>query len=97
MGGEMTVGLGAGLSRRRFVGGSGALLGAAAGLAGRGMANAAPPGSGDDLVAFYLVSDTHFLADKNDPSKLEESSTEHTARLVETLNKLPGTEIPEAT
>ena len=96
MGGERNAfGLGGPLSRRQFVGGSGALLGAAAGLSGRGLANAAPQASGDDVVAFYLVSDTHFLADKNDPSRLEESSTEHTARLVETLNKLPGTEIPE--
>lgn len=95
MGRDMTVfGVAGDLSRRRFVGGSGALVGAAAGLAGR-VATAAAPASGDDVVSFFVISDTHFLAVKDDPERLEESSTEHTGRLIETLNMLPGAEIPE--
>lgn len=93
MGGDMTVG--GGLSRRRFVGGSGALLGAAAGLAEQRGATAATPASGDDVVSFFVISDTHFLAVKDDPAKLEEASTEHTGRLIDTLNTLPGGAIPE--
>ncbi len=82
------------LTRRAFVAGSGALLASAGGLGtGRSLA-AGLKGADDDVLAFFLVSDTHFLAAKDDPAKLEESSAEHNGRLVETLNKLPGTEIP---
>ena len=95
MRGDMTVVGGGELSRRRFVGGSGAVLAATAGLAGSRVAAAAPQASGDDVVSFFVISDTHFLAVKDDPERLEESSAEHTARLIETLNTLPGAEIPE--
>jgi predicted phosphodiesterase len=44
-------------------------------------------------VAFFLVGDTHFLADKKEPTKLDERSAALNSRLVEVLNKLPGTEI----
>lgn len=83
------------VSRREFVSGSAATLASAAGLAG-GHCHAASrrDSGGDDTVAFFLVSDTHFLADKDHPGQLEESSAEHTRRLVDTLNKLAGSEIP---
>ena len=84
-----------GLSRRAFVAGSGALLASAGGL-GPGQALAAPRRpAADEVVAFFMVSDTHYLADKDDPSKLDASSAENNGRLVEQLNKLPGTEILE--
>lgn len=80
------------MSRREFVVTSGLV---AAGAAGLGPAKAAlARAADDDVVAFFLVSDTHFLADKTDPAKLEESSAEHTGRLIDTLNKLAGSEIP---
>jgi predicted phosphodiesterase len=50
--------------------------------------------SGEDPVSFFLVGDTHFLANKEDPARLDERSAAVTARLVDVLNALPGTEIP---
>ena len=46
-------------------------------------------------VAFFLVGDTHFLANKEDTTKLDERSATVTSRLVDLLNRLPGTEIPK--
>ncbi|MEI8378811.1 MAG: metallophosphoesterase [Planctomycetota bacterium] len=45
-------------------------------------------------VAFFLVSDTHFLANKEQPNVLDEKSIATCRSLVDTLNKLPGTAIP---
>lgn len=47
-------------------------------------------------IAFFLVSDTHYLADKTAPEKLDTASQEVTGRLIEQLNKLPGTSIPSS-
>ena len=49
----------------------------------------------DATVAFFLVGDTHLLADKKDPTKLDERSAALSSGLIDTLNKLPGTEIPK--
>ena len=81
------------MSRRAFVATSAAVAAGAAGV------NAAPAAAharraDDDVVAFFLISDTHFLADKENPSRLDESSAGNTGRLVDTLNQLAGTEIP---
>lgn len=54
---------------------------------------AAPKG---DAIAFYVIGDTHYLADKMSPTEMHESSAQVTGALIDTLNKLPGTEIPEA-
>jgi len=75
------------LSRRQFLATS-----AAAGAALPTFLRAAEPK--DDPVAFFLVGDTHFLANKEDTAKLDERSAAVTSRLVDQLNKLPGTEIP---
>jgi predicted phosphodiesterase len=48
-------------------------------------------------VSFFLVSDTHFLAQKEAPTKLDETSLATCRGLVETLNRLPGTAIPVET
>lgn len=48
----------------------------------------------EDPVAFFLIGDTHFLADKESPKKLDPRSASLTTRLVEVLNKLPGSVIP---
>lgn len=46
-------------------------------------------------VAFFLIGDTHFLAEKENTSKLDARSALVTSNLIDTLNKLPGTEIPK--
>jgi predicted phosphodiesterase len=50
----------------------------------------------DEPLAFFLVGDTHFLANKEDASKLDARSATVTSRLIDLLNNLPGTEIPKA-
>jgi cytolysin (calcineurin-like family phosphatase) len=47
-------------------------------------------------VSFFLLSDTHYLADAADPSKLDPRSADATSRLVDAVNALPGTAIPDA-
>jgi predicted phosphodiesterase len=49
----------------------------------------------DEPVAFFVVGDTHYFADKDDTAKLDPRSAGVTGRLLDTLNKLPGTEIPK--
>ena len=51
---------------------------------------------GGDAVAFFVVGDTHFLAGKEDPAKIDPRSAKVTSKLIDTLNRLPGTEIPAA-
>ena len=51
--------------------------------------------SGRDKIAFFVVSDTHYLANREQPDQMDAASLDICGRLVETLNKLPGTEIPE--
>ena len=41
-----------------------------------------------------LVGDTHYLANKEKASRLDERSSAVTGRLVDVLNRLPGTAIP---
>jgi len=60
------------------------------------LARADEPAPKADPVAFFLVGDTHFLARKDEPAKLDDRSAGVTARLVDVLNRLPGTEIPAA-
>ena len=76
------------LSRRQF------LAASAAGATLPAFLRAAEPKG--DPVAFFLVGDTHFLANKEDTAKLDERSASVTSRLVDLLNKLPGTKVPEA-
>jgi hypothetical protein len=85
-------------SRRQFLKSTAALSGAALlggglpypGLArGGGVAAAAA-----DDVSFFLLSDTHYLADAADPSTLDPRSADATSRLVDAVNALPGTAIP---
>jgi len=46
-------------------------------------------------VSFFVIGDTHYLADKTAPEKLDARSAFTTAKLIERLNQLPGTAIPE--
>jgi cytolysin (calcineurin-like family phosphatase) len=48
----------------------------------------------DEPVAFFLIGDTHILANKKDSAKVDDRSAALSAGLVDALNKLAGTEIP---
>lgn len=45
-------------------------------------------------VSFFLVGDTHYCADEDAPDRMNPNSSAVTARLVDWLNKLPGTSFP---
>ena len=47
-----------------------------------------------ESTAFFLIGDTHYLGDKEKPEQLDETSRDYTKRLIEWLNKLPGTDLP---
>ena len=77
------------LTRRQFV------ATAASGLALPACLRADAPKPKEEPVAFFLVGDTHFLADKEATAKLDDRSAAVTSRLVDVLNKLPGTKVPD--
>lgn len=84
------------LSRRGFITRAGAVLATAGSLRPTaGVAARRVPQAGDGPLAFIVVSDTHYLADKDCPSRLDEGSAACTSRLIERINGLAGTEIPE--
>lgn len=75
--------------RREFLSTTtGFLLGAAA--APVVSASSAEP---DDRIAFFVIGDTHYLADKHSPTKLSVESEESTMRFLTALAGLPGSEI----
>jgi hypothetical protein len=76
------------ISRRAF------LRGAGVALAGAWMPGLAAD-SGAPLASFFVIGDTHFLAEKESPDKMDPVSAACTRALVDTLNRLPGVEIPE--
>ena len=75
------------LSRRQFLG--------ASALAASSIREARADEAKRDF-AFFLVGDTHYLADKESPDKMDSLSAGTNARLIDVLNRLPGTAIPEA-
>ena len=77
------------LSRRQLLG---SLAGASAALAFRPAFAAAET----KPVAFALVGDTHYLANKESPGEMFADSVAVTSQLVATLNGLPGKEISAA-
>ncbi|MFO0880904.1 MAG: metallophosphoesterase [Gemmataceae bacterium] len=77
-------------TRRQFVGA------ATAALTGPSVLPAETSPIRDEAVAFFAVGDTHFLASKENPARLDERSATVTARLVDLLNTLPGTELPKS-
>ena len=82
-------------TRRRFLQNL-ALSSATAGLLPRVYGQPAAPG-GSDAVSFFLVGDTHYRAEVDDITKMDDTSAGYNARLVDWLNKLPGTQFsPEA-
>lgn len=91
----------AAVTRRDFLAGS-AAFGAGALLAGADPGGAplraaeAAPGGDDETVSFVFVSDTHYLADRAHPARLDPRSAGVTSRLIDVLNALPGETIPES-
>ncbi|MEZ6141138.1 MAG: metallophosphoesterase [Zavarzinella sp.] len=73
------------LSRRQFLltAGSATVLGATEAK------------SAEEPVAFFLVGDTHVLANKDAPTKIDLRSATVNSQLIDQLNRLPGTEIPK--
>jgi len=49
----------------------------------------------ESKVAFFFVSDTHYLAEKDEPTKIDEESAATCGQLITTLNQLPGSTIPD--
>ncbi|NBV55800.1 MAG: hypothetical protein EBR70_04350, partial [Verrucomicrobia bacterium] len=47
------------------------------------------------LAAFAVVGDTHYFADKDDPSRMQPVSRAYNTGLIDTLNALPGRAIDE--
>lgn len=85
------------VGRREFIAQS---VGASAVVAGAGLwpASASTIQDRSDpgglLTSFFVVGDTHFLADKERPAAMDATSSTICGRLVDTLNRLPGTSIP---
>jgi cytolysin (calcineurin-like family phosphatase) len=52
--------------------------------------------AGKDHVAFFLVGDTHYLANREKPEALDAKSQAVSSRLIDWLNRLPGSAIPVA-
>jgi predicted phosphodiesterase len=50
--------------------------------------------SDDNRLAFFVIGDTHYLADKTAPDKIAPDSADICGRLVQTMNDLAGKEIP---
>jgi len=82
------------VSRRTFLGGAAAWL-SANHIPGSLHASTGKQRFHSDTVSFFVISDTHYLADKENPTQIDAGSAECTGRLIEQLNRLPGTEIPE--
>jgi predicted phosphodiesterase len=70
------------------------LLASAPALVAPGLVRADEPKKSDAL-AFYVVGDTHYFADKDNVAKLDPRSAGTCGRLLDVLNALPGTDIPK--
>lgn len=54
-----------------------------------------PTGSAN-TIRFFAIGDTHYFANEKSTTELMESSVINCHGLIDTLNKLPGTQIPES-
>src|SRR4051812_31465286 len=83
------------LSRRQFL--SGAAATAAAAFCPRLLtaADKTPESSGNGF-SFFVVSDTHYLADVNDPAKADPDAEVVINRFLDVLTGLPGSKLPES-
>ena len=65
----------------------------AAGLSPRAIAESSAPAA--ERASFFVVGDTHYRANPEDITHMDETSAAYNARLVDWLNRLPGTPVPE--
>ena len=80
------------ITRRRFL-----QLTAAGSLALRRIDAADPAAPLPPLTegtTFFLIGDTHYLANKDNPAELDAVSRAYTSGLIDWLNKLPASELP---
>lgn len=54
------------------------------------------PTESANTIRFFAIGDTHYFANEKSTSELMESSVINCHGLIDTLNKLPGTQIPES-
>src|SRR3954471_21234856 len=52
----------------------------------------AAPAAAPSVSSFFIVGDTHYCADSDEMTKMDDVSAGYNTRLVEWLNRLPGTE-----
>ncbi len=78
-------------SRREFLGRTALGVAGISLLPHRGLTAA----ESSPATSFFLVGDTHYCADAIETSAMSATSADVNARLVEWLNKLPGTELPQ--
>ncbi len=50
----------------------------------------------DTVTRFFAIGDTHYFANEKSPTELTEASIANCHGLIDTLNSLPGTSIPES-
>lgn len=50
----------------------------------------------DDIVSFFVIGDSHYLAEKNAPTKQDQRSIDSTGRFLAALQSLPGSAITAA-
>jgi predicted phosphodiesterase len=68
-----------------------AALSASAGGAATSNASDSGSASTDDAISFFVVGDTHYCVDANNPKTLASNSAQYNSQLVQQLNQLPGT------
>lgn len=78
------------VSRREFLATSAAM--SLVGYSQRASAETGPK----ETFSFFHISDTHYFANKEATSKLDEKSAGMTSRLIDRLNSLAGTDLPES-
>jgi Calcineurin-like phosphoesterase len=81
------------LTRRRFIALSGSVAGALTLQRLHAAGDVATLPAIEDGVSFFLVGDTHYLAKQKKPDELDSVSREYSSRLIEWLNRLPGSEL----
>src|SRR5688572_20012680 len=77
------------LSRRQF------LAASATGVAAGSLCSHSRAAE-DEVVSFFVIGDTHFLANKESPGEVDAASQSTNAALVDALNGLSGADIPAA-
>jgi predicted phosphodiesterase len=83
------------LNRRQFLQEAAGAVLSSSSLACLFPARTARP-SEQNIISFFAIGDTHFFANEQSPDERQEASVQVCGRLIETLNLLPGTEIPQA-